>query len=92
MAITDFDLLTDATGYRAQAVLGKWIPTNERLPDRRGYFLISRRKLIKPISVARFIREESKWMSAEAQCFYEGVDAWMPLPDAYITQDEEAPP
>lgn len=63
----------------------RWIPCSERLPDKKGYYLVTRKNPKGHVTRVRFNPEQvergvynSPWGNGDCD-----ILAWMPLPDAY---------
>ena len=71
-----------------------WIPVTERLPDKNGKYLCSiqsnfKRKKIMRISTTDFESGINRW-SPDCMAFKDRVIAWMPLPEPYKEDDDDA--
>lgn len=62
---------------------GGWIPCSERLPEKRGFYLVSTTDCI---TIMEFI---NGWISQNIGLCNGYVKAWMPLPQAYKAEGEE---
>ncbi len=69
---------------------GRWIPCNERLPEKHGYYIVqtdgSRNHVIDIAEYGLFwhnMKQEMMWNKASK------VLAWMPLPEPYVLDEEE---
>lgn len=67
----------------------RWIPVTERLPDKKGYYLVTRKNPKGHVTRVRFNPEQvergvynSPWGNGDCD-----ILAWMPLPDAYEEDD-----
>lgn len=60
---------------------GGWIPCSERLPEKRGFYLVSTTDCI---TIMEFI---NGWISQNIGLCNGYVKAWMPLPQAYKEGD-----
>ena len=72
----------------------RWIPCSERLPDKNGKYLCSiqsnfKRKKIMRISTTDFESGINRW-SPDCMAFKDRVIAWMPLPEPYKEDDDDA--
>ena len=57
-----------------------WIPTAERLPEKKGWYIISHEQ-----GVVSFDR----WLGDDGWDGFTHIKAWMPLPDPYQGGDDE---
>lgn len=67
----------------------RWIPVTERLPDKKGYYLVTRKNPKGHVTRVRFNPEQvergvynSPWGNGDCD-----ILAWMPLPDAFEGDD-----
>ena len=69
----------------------RWIPRSERLPDKKGYYLVTRKNPKGHVTRVRFNPEQvergtynSPWGNGDAD-----ILAWMPLPEPYEEELED---
>ena len=60
-----------------------WIPCEERLPDKRGNYLVCSKGVT---WVANWFL--NTWWGIEKRCRYSDVEAWQPLPQPYKKEGE----
>ena len=65
-------------GYQDGLNERKWIPCEERLPDKRGNYLVCSKGVT---WVANWFLDT--WWGIEKRCRYSDVEAWQPLPQPY---------
>lgn len=61
-----------------------WIPCEERLPDKRGNYLVCSKGVT---WVANWFL--NTWWGIEKRCRFSDVEAWQPLPQAYKKEGAE---
>lgn len=72
----------------------RWIPCSERLPEERGFYLVSVGAPYKTVRVYEYkpcegYENENLWKSDDGSyCFNWFVKAWMPLPEPWKGEQE----
>lgn len=82
-------ILTELHGY-------KWTPCNERLPEKKGFYLVSVGAEYRPVRIYCFspegIYEGKKYWRSDCDdhsyVFDHFVEAWMPLPEFYHKKED----
>ncbi len=71
-------------GYQDGLNADRWIPCEERLPDKRGNYLVCSKGVT---WVANWFL--NTWWGIEKRCRYSDVEAWQPLPQPYKKEGGE---
>ena len=87
-AVQDFTDIVDR-----QPKVGAWIPVSERLPEKDGYYFVTKRLIDGRIQTDI----EPFWTGADwwkSEFHFAGIDlwevlAWQPLPEAYKAGEQE---
>lgn len=85
LTIISNELLYELTHpkIKAQEQESTWIPVSERLPENRGFYLVSTTDCI---TIMEFV---NGWISQNIGLCNGYVKAWMPLPKPYESQEKE---
>lgn len=93
-ATTDKVIIIDGAAYTVKGKpAGQWIPVTERLPERKGSYLVT---VVEHGNEQREVEEagyiNGKWYTDDGEVYsdwYKGsrIIAWMPLPEPYKEAD-----
>ena len=81
--LTAFDVVQDCIGIvEKQPKVGEWIPCSERLPDKAGFYVVTKRQRSGEIQVAlgSYRPLFNEW---SGNGNFKDVLAWLPLPEPY---------
>lgn len=81
------NMIIDCADEYAESMKSQWIPVSEKLPEKRGFYLVTEKEyrigdknhLGKFETKVNFVEFEKKWNRAS---FFE-ITAWMPKPEPY---------